>query len=91
MTLALFFQAHRRFLHALGLTGEHAPKYVIPRRDGRIMILGVEIFLIFLAVVFIDSRLHKIRKIESEVLKELQLVNGSQREIVKALQWMVDN
>jgi hypothetical protein len=55
------------------------------------MILGVEIFLIFLAVVFIDSRLHKIREIESEVLKELQLVNGSQREIVKALQWMVDN
>jgi hypothetical protein len=45
------------------------------------MILGLEIFLILLGIVFIDSRLHKIRRIELEVLKELQLVNGSQREI----------
>ena len=55
------------------------------------MILGVEIFLIFLGVVFMGSQLTRIRRIELEILTEIQAGNGAQREIAKALQWMVNN
>jgi hypothetical protein len=55
------------------------------------MMIGVGIFLILMGVLFIDWRLSRLRKIELEILKELQAGNGAQREIAKALQWMVDN
>jgi hypothetical protein len=56
------------------------------------MIFGiVEFLLILLMVIVIDGRLYRLRKIELGILKELQFGNSSQPEIVKALQWRLDN
>jgi hypothetical protein len=48
--------------------------------------------------LIVISKFNELLKVDREIMdaqrqiaKELQFVNGSQREIVKALQWMVDN
>jgi hypothetical protein len=67
---------------------------VTTERDKCSIAAMLEIFFIvvIVGVIAIDHRLHKLVKIQREqILKDLQLVNGSQREIVKALQWIVDN
>jgi hypothetical protein len=46
--------------------------------------MEIMVFIILVGMFFLDHRLAKIRKIELEML-------NAQREIAKALQWMVDN
>jgi hypothetical protein len=46
--------------------------------------MEIMVFIILVGMFFLDHRLAKIRKIELEIL-------NAQREIAKALQWMVDN
>ena len=46
--------------------------------------MEIMVFVILVGMFFLDHRLAKIRKIELEML-------NTQREIAKALQWMVNN
>jgi hypothetical protein len=49
------------------------------------------LIIIIIAAIVIDHRLYKLVKIQREIHKEHLLANSARTEIVKALQWMVDN
>lgn len=53
--------------------------------------LVLAICVIALGIIFIDARLARIRRIELEILKEIQTSNDRQNETNKALQWMIDH
>lgn len=53
--------------------------------------IGVALFLIVLAVIFVDHRLAKLVKIQRELLDIERQQLEQQRENAKALQWMVNN
>jgi hypothetical protein len=53
----------------------------------------IELFfvVVIVGVIVIDHRLYKLVKIQREIHKEHLLANAARTEIVKAMQWMVDN
>jgi hypothetical protein len=53
--------------------------------------MEIMVFIILVGMFFLDHRLAKIRKIELELSKELQVQTRRLQEIANALQWMVDN
>ena len=72
-----------------------AAKSAIHEIEASLLFLISAVFLVGAAIVEAIDRLlkieHEAMNAQRENAKELQLVNGSHREIVKALQWMVDN
>jgi hypothetical protein len=55
--------------------------------------IEIELLLvvIIIAAIVIDHRVYQVLKIQREIHKEHLLANAARTEIVKALQWMVDN